>query len=504
MTVSGLRARLQAHPKYRWFVLVSVGSGMMMAILDSSIVNIALPTTAADFRAEITLLMWAVTLYMVIQATFMPVLGRAGDIYGHKKVFITGLLVFTVTSAACAAAWNPYVLIVNRGLQAIGAATLAPMALSFVYDVFPPRDRPKALGLMGGIMGLAPVLGLTMGGLLVSTLGWRSVFFVNIPLCAIVVPAALLILKESEGTGHRSFDVWGGILLSSGIFCGLLGLSRSTSWGWTSPRIIVSFCAMAILLVLFILWEQRAPHPVLDLSLFRLRSLVAANITGFFSSGAMFGTFILLPFFFQTVLGEDAASTGLELAPMALMFVIVAPLGGRLTARIGNKITPMIGLTVAAAGYFILSRNLVVDATPLHIGLSITVMGIGLGLTMAPITSAAVHDVPPDKRGVASSLPNMFRFIGGSFTIAIVSTFLTWRVTSHLVDAGVSQGQAASAMAGTSGEGTAGVGIPPVFKDAFAASFQDVFLFAIIFVAAAFVSAMFIPHLRHRETPAGE
>jgi len=498
--IESLRVRLHNHPKYRWFVLVSVGSGMMMAILDSSIVNIALPTIAAEFQSEITLLMWAVTLYMVLQATFMPVLGRSGDIYGHKKVFITGLLVFTVTSAACALAWSPYVLIANRGLQALGAATLAPMALSFVYDVFPPRERPKALGLMGGIMGLAPILGLTLGGALVSTLGWRSVFFVNIPICAVVVPVAWLVLRESPSHGKRTFDVLGGVLLSSGIFCGLLALSQSTNWGWTSPRIIVSFAAMAVLLGIFIFWETRAASPVLDLSLFRLRSLVAANITGFFSSGAMFGTFILLPFFFQAVLGEDAASTGLELVPMALMFALVSPFGGRLTARIGNKATALIGLAVGMVGYYLLSQNLFVGVTPLRVGICISVMGIGLGLTMAPITSAAVHDVPPDKRGVASSLPNMARFIGGSFTIAVVSTFLTWRITTHLIEAGMPEAQAATALAGASEGGSVGAGIPPAYQAAFANSFEDVFLFAMLFVGAALLAAVFVPSFKEKKS----
>jgi len=213
----------------------------------------------------------------------------------------------------------------------------------------------------------------------------------------------------------------------------------------------------------------------------------------------MFGTFILLPFFFQVVLGEDAASTGLELVPMALMFALVSPFGGRLTARIGNKATALIGLSVGLVGYYILAQNLFVGVTPLRIGICISVMGIGLGLTMAPITSAAVHDVPPDKRGVASSLPNMARFIGGSFTIAVVSTFLTWRITTHLIEAGMPEAQASAALAGASEGGTPGAGIPPVYQAAFANSFEEVFLFAMLFVGAAFISALFVPQLRHPE-----
>lgn len=492
---AGLRARLQAHPYYRWFVLLSVGSGMMMAILSSSIVNIALPSITADFKSDLGTMTWVVTVFMITQATLMPVSGRAGDIYGHKKVFIAGLAWFTAMSFFCAVAWHPLSLIIARGLQAVASSALAPMALAFVFDVFPVRERAQALGILGGVMGAAPVLGLTVGGVLVESLGWRWVFLVNLPLCLVIAPVALLVLKESERVYRRGFDIVGAVLLSSGLFAGLLGLNKGSAWGWTDARVIGSFIVLVTQVLLFVFWERRVPRPMLDLGLFKLRSLVSSNIAGFFSSGSMFGTFVLLPFFFQSVLGEDAAATGFELAPLALMFVLMAPIGGRLTTSIGSKLTPLIGLFIAAGGYFLLSRTLTVDATRLTIGVSIAVMGIGLGMTMAPLTSAAVHDVPPDKRGIASSLPNMFRFVGGSFTIAVVSTFLAWRVTGHLLEAGVPPEQVSAALGGAPEKGSAGV-VPPVFMEAFAASFRDVFLFALLFVAASIVAVLFVPHLK--------
>jgi len=474
-------------------VLVTVASGMMMAILSSSIVNIALPTITAEFGSNINTMTWVVTIFMITQATLMPVWGRAGDIYGHKKIFITGLLLFTATSILCTVAWDPYSLIAGRALQAIGSSALAPMALAFIFGAFPPRERAQALGIMGGVIGAAPVLGLTGGGLLVEAFGWRSVFFINIPLCALIVPAALIVLKESDASEETGFDIAGAVMLSTALFAGLLGLNQGKNWGWSDPRILGCFALMTVFVTVFVLWEKRVAQPMLDLGLLRIRSLAFANIAGFFSSGAMFGSLVLLPYFFQSVLGDTPAATGFELAPLALMFVLVAPIGGRLTAVVGPRITATVGMTVAATGFFILAMQLSPGASNIRIASAILVMGIGLGLTMAPLTTAAVHDAPVDKRGIASSLPNMSRFIGGSFAIAVFSTFLTSRITGNLLDAGVPE----EAIAAAGASGTAGADIPYAVKEALTVSFHDVFLFAISFLMIAFIFVQFIPRLRH-------
>lgn len=498
--MEALRDRLGSHPRYRWLVMVTVATGMMMAILSSAIVNIALPAIAADFGTSIPATTWVATMYMIVQATLMPVAGRAGDIYGHKKVFIAGLLIFTAMSVLCTFAWDVYSLIIGRGLAAVGTSALAPMALSYVYDVFPGRERAQALGLMGGLMGAAPTVGLVAGGFLVEGFGWRSVFLVAVPLCLIIAPAALLVLKESEGTDEgRGFDVPGGVMLTAGLFGGLLGLSQGRSWGWSDPRTLACFAAFAVLLFLFVAWERKVKRPMLDLGLFKFRSLVSANVAGFFSSGAMFGTLVLLPFFFQSVLGNDAAATGLKIAPLAVMFLFMAPLGGRLTNSLGARNTPHLGLLVAGVGYFIVSRVIAVDVSTLTMGLAIAVVGIGLGLTMAPLTTAALHDVPPEKRGIAASLPNMSRFVGGSFGMAVAGTFLTWRLTAHLAELGVQPGPGGSS--GPSAGGAAGFIENPVVREAFAAAFQDVFRFTLVFVAAGLLAAAFVPQLKQKKPP---
>ena len=262
-------------------------------------------------------------------------------------------------------------------------------------------------------------------------------------------------------------------------------------------RTIACFALMAVLLTAFVLRESRAARPMLDLSLLRIRSLASANIAGFFSGGAMFGSLVLLPFFFQSVLGDSPSATGFEIAPLALMFVLMAPIGGRLTARFGARITPSIGLTIAAAGYLMIALVLTPDVSRLRIALPVLVLGIGLGLTMAPITTAAVHDAPPEKRGVASSLPNMSRFIGGPFAIAVFSAVLTSRLTTNLIGLGVPADVVAAGV--PAGEGDVTMVENPAVREALAAAFSDVFLFAILFVAIALVVVQFIPPLKHND-----
>ncbi len=495
--INNLRQKVRSYSGYRWLVLVTVAAGMIMAILSSSIVNIALPTITAEFGSSINTMTWVVTIFMITQATLMPVWGRAGDIYGHRKIFIAGLVVFSATSIICTVAWDPYSLIAGRALQAVGASALSPMALAFIYQAFPSRDRAQALGVMGGVIGSAPVLGLAGGGLLVDAFGWRSIFFIYIPLCALFVPVALLILEESGGQDSRGFDVLGGVLLSTGLFSGLLGLNQGSVWGWTDWRILACFAVSMALLAAFVLHERRTALSLLDLTLLKIRSLASSNIAAFFSSGAMFGSLLLLPYFFQSILGITPSATGFAIAPLALMFLLTAPIGGRLTARIGARLTASIGLMVSATGFLLLALQISPEATNLKLAGPILIMGIGLGLTMAPLTTAAVHDVPPDKRGIASSLPNMSRFIGGSFAIAVFSTVLTSRLAGHLINPGVSADAAAGM---TSSDGEAAVIGNPITREALSASFRDVFLFAITFLAISFVVVQFIPRLKYAIT----
>jgi len=490
-----LRERIRQSPRYRWFVLVTVAGGMMMSILNSSIVNIALPTIAEDFMAPVNTVTWVLIIFTITQATLMPVSGRAGDIYGHRRLFIAGVTVFAVNSLFCALAWNPLSLIAGRGLQAIGTSAISPMSLAFVFSVFPERERPRGLGIMGGINGIAPTLGLLLGGLLVAALGWRSIFLFSLPLAALIVPAALLVLEETPPAQEgRGFDIAGALMLAAGLFSGLLALNRGGGWGWTSGATLGCFTAFAVLLASFVAWETRAERPMIDLGLFRYRSLVSANVSGFFSSGAMFGSLFLLPFYFQWVKGLSPWQFGWAIAPLAVMFFIFAPQGGRLTPVLGARNTALLGLGIGAAGFLAVSRSLGAD-TPLAAPLAaLALLGIGLALTMAPVTTVAIHDAPADKRGIASSLPQMMRFIGASFVIAVMGSLLAWRLRAGLAAAGVPAEQMPSG--GLSSADSLAGADPEALRTALAGAFQDVFLFALVFVALAVIAVAFMPQLK--------
>lgn len=499
--IARTRARIRSHPRYRWFVLLVVASGMMMSILNSSIVNVALPTIAEDFDAAVNTITWVLIIFTVTQATLMPVSGRAGDIYGHKKIFIGGVGVFAAMSLLCAFSWGPYSLITGRGLQAIGTSAISPMSLAFVFSVFPVRERPRGVGIMGGINGIAPTLGLLLGGFIVAGLGWRSVFLISIPLAVLIIPASLLILEESPPSGEgRGFDIAGALLLFGGLYSGLLALNQGENWGWASARTITCFGTFVLLLGLFAAWEARSSRPMLDLALFRFRSLVAANISGFFSSGAMFGSLFLLPFYFQWVRDMSPSQFGWAIAPLALMYFIFAPQGGRLTPRIGARTTALIGLAIAAAGFLLMSRAVGVDSGMAPLLGSLMILGVGLALTMAPVTTTAIHEAPPDKRGVASSLPQMMRFVGASFVIALMGAAFTWRLRSHLAGLGVPAGSLPQAGLSSAGE-VAGVS-EELLKEALSRSFKDVFLFALLFVGLAAAAVSFMPQLKQADEEA--
>lgn len=489
------RSWVQSHRNYRWFVLAVVAGGMIMSILNSSIVNVALPTIAGDFDTAVNTVTWVLIIFTITQATLMPVSGRAGDIYGHKRVFIAGVSVFTAFSLLCALSWSPLSLIAGRGLQAVGTSAIGPMSLAFAFSVFPAQERARALGILGGLNGIAPTIGLFLGGFLVAGLGWRSIFLISIPMAAVIIPLALLVLKETPPVYEgRGFDIAGALLLFIGLYSGLLALNQGDSWGWSSAPTLACFAVFAAFLAAFVAWESRIDRPMLDLELFRYRSLVSANIAGFFSTGAMFGALFMLPFYFQWVKGLSPSEFGWIIAPVALMFFIFSPLGGRLTPVFGARNTALFGLVVAGCAYLAMSLVLSVDVSlPLLVAI-MALLGLGLAFTMAPTTTVAIHDAPADKRGIASSLPQMSRFAGASFVIALMGTFFSWRIDQHLLHSGVPENQ----LPGTgmaAAEAADGVS-ELVIKQASAEAFQDVFLFSVVFVVLAIAAVAFMPQLK--------
>ncbi|RJQ47709.1 MAG: DHA2 family efflux MFS transporter permease subunit [Gaiellales bacterium] len=500
--------------RHSWMVLGSVSSGLLLYALTSTTLGVALPTITADFGASFTTIAWVSVIFFMVHSTLMPVMGRAGDLYGRKRLFIFGLSLFTIMSLFCALAWNVESLIAGRAVMAVGTAALPPMALAYAYSAFPPERKALAVGIMGGILGVAPVAGYLLGGVLVDAgnlvdfIGWRAIFLINFPLAAVIIPFALRALKETEPSPEgRDFDVPGAALLVAGLVCLALGVNKGGEWGWTSPRILGVFIAAPALLLLFVLREGSCRRPLVSLGLFRYRSLTTANIAGFFITGGLFGSMLVLPFYFASVLELSSTWIGLAAAPVAVTYAMFAPVGGSLTARFGGRVTLIGGLLISAAGYLLVSRALSVPPgaefilgaggaieakyfAALIVAAAVGLVGVGIGLCWAPVDNTALYDVPAHKRGLAASLPNMSRFIGGSIASAGLMAFLSWRMTERLIGIGIPVAEA-EAFTGTSMEP-----LSPVYKQAAAQAYHDVFLFTLIFIAAAILAALAMPQVK--------
>lgn len=437
------RARLRAHPRWRWLALLVVASGMMLSVVNVSIVNIALPAMADDLGVDVPSIGWVVTGFLVTQATLLPVAGRAGDLYGRRRVFVIGVVVLSLASVACALAPSAPVLIAFRIVQGVGACAMAPTAFAYAAELFRPTERGAALGLMGGVIGLAPVLALNLAGVLVASAGWRSVFWFSPVLGAVVLAGAALVLPESRRSAARQrFDLPGAALAALGLFAVLLALSRGDRWGWSSPATLGAAALGVAALVGFVARERRIASPMLDLRLFRLRSLSTANLAAGLSAAALFGILILLPFYLAAVLGYDAIRLGIAITPVALSFVLVAPLAGRHVWRLGAARMATVGFAVATLG----TVGMALAAPLQSYGVllpGIAALGVGLAITTSAVTSTAIQDVPPERLGVASALPSISRYTGGALGTAVLGVILHASSPAHLAHGGGRLGPAA-------------------------------------------------------------
>jgi EmrB/QacA subfamily drug resistance transporter len=415
------RASLRAQPRWRWLALMVCGSGMMLSVINVSIVNIALPEMAADLGADVSAIGWVVTGFLVTQATLLPLAGRAGDLYGRRRVFIMGVAVLCLGSALCALAWDLPSLIAFRMVQGIGACVMAPTAFATAAELFGPRERGSAMGFIGGVVGLAPVLALSLAGLLVAVAGWRSVFWFTPVLGVGVLAGAALVMQESvPRRGRGGFDVPGAALAAAGMLALLTALSRGEVWGWTSARTLAVAALAPVALGAFVARERRTASPMIDLALFRLRSLATANLANAASAAALFGVLLTLPFFLTAALGAGPVELALEMTPIAASFVLVAPLAGRAIPRIGSVRLATAGFGVAALG--LLGMAWAAPALSFAALLpGLAAFGCGLAMTSAPLTTTAMRDVPAARIGVASALPNTSRYTGGALGAAVLS-----------------------------------------------------------------------------------
>lgn len=420
--------------------LVVVACGMMLSVVNVSIVNIALPSMAGDLGVDVATVGWVVSGFLITQATMLPASGRAGDMFGRRRIFVAGISLVVVASVLCALAWNIESLIAFRVLQGVGASTLAPTAFSYATELFAPEERGAAMGLLGGVLGLAPVLALTLAGVLVEAAGWRSVFWFSPLIGVVVLAGAALVLDERrrprrEPGAPSGFDVPGAVLAGATLVGLLLALSRGHAWGWTSAATLGALAVAGTGAVAFVARERTAPDPMMDLGLFRLRSLRTANLAGGVSAAALFGSTVVLPFYLGAVEGLSPVGLALAISPVALCFVVVSPLAGRAMARglVGSTALATAGMGLAAAGAAWMAFAAPRESYPWTLP-GMLALGVGLAMSSSPVTTTALSEVPAERLGVAASLPNICRYTGAGFGVAALGAALAAALPASAAD----------------------------------------------------------------------
>ncbi len=415
-----MRARLLAEENRKWVTLAAVSFGLFMIMLDNTVVNVALPSIQQDLGIGISGLQWIVAGYALAFAAFMLTGGKLADLFGRRLIFVLGLVIFTLASLACGLAGSGDVLIAARIVQGIGAALMNPATLSIIAATFPAHQRGAAIGIWAGVSALALAIGPLVGGLLTEHINWNWIFFVNVPVGIAAIVVSLLVIRESKDESEEQRLDFPGLLTSAiGLFALTFGLIEANSHGWTSALIVGSFAVAVIALVAFVLLELHQRVPMLDLSLFRNGTFAGANTVILLVALAMFGVFFFVSIYMQTILGYSAVQAGAAFLPMTIMVILVAPIAGKASDRIGSRWLMTVGMLLLGVQLVYLSR-LGLDATFWNLLPGFLIGGIGMALTMTPSAAAAVRSVPVDKSGVGSAVLNAFRQVGGSVGIALM------------------------------------------------------------------------------------
>jgi EmrB/QacA subfamily drug resistance transporter len=420
-------------------VLVLVCIAQFMVILDATIVNVALPSIQHGLHFSATSLQWIVNAYALVFGGFLLLGGRASDLLGRQRLFIAGVIVFTVASLINGIATSSGVLIAGRALQGLGAALVSPAALSIVTTTFAEgRERTKALGVWSAIAAGGGACGLILGGLLTETLSWRWVFFVNLP---IGIAAALLSLRYIPNSRSEekpeTADVAGAVTVTGGLLMLVYAIVKAQSYGWASGKAIGLFAVAVALLGSFILIEQRSKAPLIRLSIFRMRSLASSNLSMLLVASGMFSMFYFASIYTQEILGYKPLKAGLAFLPFTVGIVIGAGAAQGLIRRLGIRAVTYTGLSIATVGLFLFTQVSVTGTYWSEIFPGVAVMSIGMGLTFVPLTLLATTNVANEDAGLASGIFNTSQQIGGALGLAILSTLAASR-TAHLTASGVS------------------------------------------------------------------
>ena len=414
----------------KWLVLITVGLGTFLSVLDSSVVNVSLPIITRELATDVTTIQWVVMGYLLTITGLLLTFGRLADLIGRKRVYVWGMLLFTIAMTACGLAQNVGQLIMLRVVEGIGSAMVMAIGPALTASAFPREERGKALGINATIVAAGGISGPVLGGLLADFLDWRWVFFFRGPFGLLATLLAARVLANVPGSGRGRFDVLGGALLFVWLAALTLGLNQGRNLGWGSPATLGLFATAVLGAVAFIAVERRAEEPMLELSVFRNRLFSAASVSSLLSFMGNFAVALLMPFYFVQGMGYSAAVAGMMLIPQPLTMSVVAPLSGALSDRIGSRLLSTAGLGIACLALLSLS-TLHAGSTYPEVAIRLVAMGLGIGLFNSPNNSALLSALPPGKMGVASGMLATMRNLGMVMGTAIAGAVWTARMAYH-------------------------------------------------------------------------
>jgi EmrB/QacA subfamily drug resistance transporter len=410
----------------KWFALALLCTVQFMVVLDIAVVNVALPSIQTDLGFSQENLQWVISAYALMFGGFLLLGGRAADLLGRRRVFLAGIVVFTAASVLSGLAWSEASLIGARALQGLGAAIISPAALSILTTTFPEgRERNTALGAWGAVGAFGAVAGVLLGGILTDLLSWEWIFYVNAPVGIGAFLLAPVLLDESRDATARTFDLPGAALVTSGLVVLVYAITQANGYGWSSAETIGLFAAAVVLLSAFVAWEARTRDPLMPLSIFRLRTLVGANIAGLVLGTVMFSMFLMLTLYMQQVLGYSPLRTGVAYLAVAGTAIVWSALAAQLVTRIGVKRVLVVGMVFLTAGLVYFTQVSVDGSYAGDLLPGFLVIAIGMGFSFVPISIAALAGVRASEAGLASGLINTSQQIGGALGIAALSSVAT-------------------------------------------------------------------------------
>jgi EmrB/QacA subfamily drug resistance transporter len=427
---------MQKTETNRWLVLVIVCLAQFMVVLDATVVNIALPSIQKGLHFSDADLQWVINAYTLVFGGFLLLGGRAADLLGRKRLFLAGVALFSAASLLNGLAQSSSMLIAGRALQGLGGALVSPAALSILMTSFPgTQERTKALGVWSAIVAGGAASGLLLGGVLTDLLSWEWIFFINVPVGVLAVAAALRFVPESrDESAHRSFDLAGATTVTTGLVALVYGIVKAQEYGWGSARTMGTLALSALLLTAFVAIERRSAAPLVRLSMFRTRTLTAANVSMMLVASGMFSMFFFASLYVQEVLGYSPLKAGLAFLPVTLGMMAGAGVAQSAIRRFGPRGVGVVGVSLAALGMLWLTGLPVHGNYVSDLLVGLLPMSVGMGLTFVPVTLLATAGVAPEDSGLASGLLNTSQQVGGALGLAILSTLSANHATSVLAD----------------------------------------------------------------------